>query len=206
MPLAGINGIIIDLMRRTEGYSAVGAAHKHHVGCVSARRPHTGQHINVVVGRPTGAIDRQEQHSIQTCRIYPTTREVAAHIDVLGYLVKSRCLASDLRIARANTGKAVKAVPFSADKEIAVRVHVERPVCGRIVQRRNGDGSLPRHPAVRGALEFHDARVIAVNPIACLVLESVTRAVRLINREPLFIAAFCEAVRLKLCPGLTAVS
>ena len=63
MPLARIDGIVIDLVWRAEGQSAVGAAHKHHVGRAAPGRQHTGQHVNVVVGRAAGAINRQEQHS-----------------------------------------------------------------------------------------------------------------------------------------------
>src|SRR4029077_12649515 len=87
------------------------------------------EHIDVIVSRATGMIDRQEQHSIQTCGIYPPTSQVATHIDVLGYLVKHRCLIPDLSIARANTGETIEGAPFSADKEITFRVHIERPVC-----------------------------------------------------------------------------
>ncbi len=138
-------------------------------------------------------INRQEQHPIQTCRVYPTTRQVAAHIDVLGYVVKSRCLAPDLRIARANAGKGV---PFSADKKIAVRIHIERPVCG---PAWNNDWSLPGNPAVGRALEL-DAVAATINSVARLILESVARTAGLIDGKPLLVTATCEAVRLKLCP------
>ena len=121
-----IDWVVIDPVRRAKSQSTVCAAHEHHIGCASARRQHTRQHINVIVSRAARAINRQEQHPIQTCRIYPTTIQVAAHIDVLGYVVKGRCLAPNLRVARANAGKGV---PFAADKKIAVGIHIERPVC-----------------------------------------------------------------------------
>ena len=93
-------------------------------------------------------------------------------------------MAPDLRIARANAGKAVQ-VPFSADKEIAVRIHIERPVCRR---GWNNDWGLPGDPAVGRALEL-DAAAATVSSVARLILESVTWAVGLIDREPLLVAA-----------------
>jgi hypothetical protein len=41
--------IVIDPVRRAESQSPVRAADEHHVGCASAGRFHTGEHINVVV-------------------------------------------------------------------------------------------------------------------------------------------------------------
>src|SRR5258708_4426009 len=202
MPLTQVNGIVIDLMWRTERYSPVGAAYKHHIGCASALRHHTRQHINVIISRATGAINRQEQHSIQTCGIYPPTSQVATHIDVLGYLVKSRCLVPDLRIARANTGEAVEGAPFSADKKIAVGVHIERPVCWL---GWNNDRGLPGDPAVGRALEL-DAAAATISSVARLILESVPRTAGLIDGKPLLVATTREALGLKPCPGLTAVS
>src|SRR5206468_1871731 len=199
MPLAGIKWIVVDLVWRTEGYSPVGAAHKHNVGCASARRHHTRQHINVIVSRATGAINRQEQLPIKPRGIYPPTRQVAAHIDVLGYLVKARCLVPDLRIARANAGKGV---PFSADKEIAVGIHIERPVCR---PGWNNDWGLPGDPAVGRALEL-DAAAATVKSVARLILESVPRTAGLIDGEPFLVAATRQPVGLQFCPGLTAVS
>ena len=60
VPLAGINRIVIDLDRRAKRCSVVRTARKHHVGCVSPRRYHAGQHVNIVVSRATGTINRQE--------------------------------------------------------------------------------------------------------------------------------------------------
>ena len=141
--------IIVDSYRRAKGQPAVGATDKHHFSESTARRPHTRQHVNVIVSQAARAINRQEQHSIQACGIYPPTRQVAAHVDVLGYLVKSRCLVPDLRIARANAGKGVEGAPFSADKEIAVRVHIECPVCR---PGWNNDWVLPGDPDVGRSL------------------------------------------------------
>ena len=202
MPLARVNRIVIDLKRRAKGQSAVGAACEHYIGRAASGRHYAGQHVNVIVSRATGTIDRQEQHSIQTCGIYPPTRQVAAHVDVLGYLVKARCLVPDLRIARANAGKAVQGAPFSADKEIAVRVHIERPVCR---PGWNNDRGLPGDPAVGRALEL-DAAAATISSVARLILESVPRTAGLIDGKPLLVATTREALGLKPCPGLTAVS
>ena len=47
-------------MRRTKGRPAVGAAHEHHVGRASPARHHTVQHVNVVVSRAAGVVNREE--------------------------------------------------------------------------------------------------------------------------------------------------
>ena len=60
MPLAGINRVVVDLDWRAEGRSVVRAAHEHHVGCASPRRNNAGQHVNVIVGWTTGAINCKE--------------------------------------------------------------------------------------------------------------------------------------------------
>jgi hypothetical protein len=99
MPLAGINRVVIDLMRRAESLPAIGAARKHHVGRASARRLHTCQHINVVVRRAAGAINCQEGLSCKSAWIYiPTKNQEAAEIN-WGNSVKSRCLPAKLGIA-----------------------------------------------------------------------------------------------------------
>ena len=59
MPLIR-KAVVINPVRRAEGEPAVGAAHKHHVGRRSPGRHYAGQHVNVVVSRATGAINRQE--------------------------------------------------------------------------------------------------------------------------------------------------
>jgi hypothetical protein len=146
-------------------------------------------------------INRQEQHSIQTGGIYPPTSQVAAHIDVLGYLVKDRCLVPDLSIARTNTGEAVNRTTLSANKKVAVGVHVERPVCWL---GWNNDWGLPSDPAVGRSLEL-DAAPATISSVARLILESVPWTAGLIDGEPLLVAAARQPVSLKLCPGLTAV-
>ena len=60
MPLGGVDAIVIDPLRRAEGKSAVRATDKHHIGSRSPGRQSTEQHVNIVVGRTAGAVDREE--------------------------------------------------------------------------------------------------------------------------------------------------
>src|SRR5206468_2235568 len=141
-------------------------------------------HVNVVVRRSTGAIDGEEYHSIQPCWIDPSATEEATHVNGSAS-VKSWRLAPDLRIARAHAKEA--AGSFPADKQVAICIHVERSVYRRV---RNNNRRLPGDTAVDGTLELHPAAA-TVNAVVCLVLEPVSRAVRLIDREPLLVAAAC---------------
>ena len=198
MPLARVNGIVINLVGCAEGQSIVGAAREHHVGGAASWRHYARQHVNVVVSGTTGAINRQEQHSGKSTWIdSPAKNEVAAHVH-RGYPVKSRCLVPNLRIARTD---AVKGVAFSADKNIAVRVHIECPVHRAI---GNGNWTLPGNAAVGRALELH-AAAATVNAVVCLVLKPVPRAVGLIDGEPFLIAAARALFTREQRPGLTAV-
>jgi hypothetical protein len=81
MPVSLEVGVIIDPHGRAEGQSAVGAARKHYIGCAAPGREDACQHVNVVVCRAAGAINRQEAHSIQASRVYSAAAEVAAHVD-----------------------------------------------------------------------------------------------------------------------------
>jgi hypothetical protein len=60
MPMSLEVGVIIDPHGRAERQPAVGAAHKHYIGCASPGRQDACQHVNVVVTRAAGAINRQE--------------------------------------------------------------------------------------------------------------------------------------------------
>src|SRR5213592_679818 len=104
MPLGGVDTIVIDPVRRAEGQSTVCAARKHHVGCVSPGRLHTGQHVNVVVSCAAGVVNRKEQLPTKSYSIYPALNDAATEVNS-GVPVKSRCLASDLCVARANAAK-----------------------------------------------------------------------------------------------------
>src|SRR5438445_12267782 len=98
VPLARVDGIVVDPERRAKGLPVIGAAHKHHVGRASPGRHHAGQHVNVIVRGRAGSVNSQEQLSIESCWIDSPATEVATHVD-WGYSVKSWCLAPDLRIA-----------------------------------------------------------------------------------------------------------
>ena len=125
VPLARVDGIVVDPERRAKGLPVIGAAHKHHVGRVSPGRHHAGQHVNVIVSRAAGAINRQEQLSIQSCWIDSPATDVATHVDG-GASVKSWRLARDLCIARALAKELAES--FAADKQVAIGVYVQRSV------------------------------------------------------------------------------
>jgi hypothetical protein len=125
MPVVLKIGVVIDPNRRAEGQSAICAAHKHHIGRSSARRLHACQHIDVVMTLTARMIDRQEQLTVEAGGIYRAAGEEAAHIN-RGNLIKNRRLIPDLRVARANAIKHVVKVAFAANKEISIRVDVQR--------------------------------------------------------------------------------
>src|SRR5438874_998537 len=168
MPFAGIDRIVIDPLRCAEACPAIGAAGEHHVGRATSGRHHTGQHIDVVDSRTTGAINRQEQLSVQSCWVDSPTTDGATHVD-WSDLIKNRRLAPDLRIARALAIKRGASAP-ATDKKVAVGGHIERSIYRPV---RNIDRRLPGCPAVGGALEFH-AAAATVNTVVCLVLEAVS--------------------------------
>jgi len=60
VPLGGVDAIVIDPQRGAESQSAVRATDKHHIGSRSPGRQSTEQHVNIVVGRTAGAVDREE--------------------------------------------------------------------------------------------------------------------------------------------------
>src|SRR5262249_26540544 len=95
----------------------------------------------------------------------------------------------------------IKSVPFSTDKDIAVCVHIERPVHWPI---RDNNRRLPTGSAVRGALKLHPAAA-AINAIVCLVLKTVTRSAGFIDREPFLVAAAAASLTREQRPGLAAV-
>src|ERR1041385_297038 len=113
MPFAGIDHVVIDSLRCAEGRAAVGAAHKHHVGGAPPVRHHARQHIDVVVRRAAGAIDRQEYLSVQSRWVDSPAPEEATHVD-RSASVKGRRLGRDLRIARALAKEGAES--FAADK------------------------------------------------------------------------------------------
>ena len=91
-----------------------------------------------------------------------------------------------LCIGRAN---AVKRAPSSANKEVAVGVHVKRSGIGRV---GNINRSLPGDAAVGGPAEFSDVASEEAGPK--LVLEPMPCAVGLIYGEPLLVASVRASV------------
>jgi hypothetical protein len=85
--------IVIDRVRRAESQSTVGAANEHYVGCRSPRRLQTGQHINVVVSQPAGAVNREEDLTSQAFGINRARIQQAATKVNSGVSVKRGCLA-----------------------------------------------------------------------------------------------------------------
>ena len=62
VPLVLVNWIVVNPVRSAEGYSAVGAAHEHHVcTIVGTEWLHAGHHINVIVSQSARPIHRQER-------------------------------------------------------------------------------------------------------------------------------------------------
>ena len=175
----------------------MGAPYKHYISGASSRWHHAREHVDVVIRRATGVIDCQEQHPGKPHAIDSTATENATHVDGC-YLVKNRCLITDLRVARPNT---IKGVPFSAYKNLAVRVHIERTVHRPV---GNTDWTLPGYSAVGRALELHSATA-TVNAVVRLVLESVTRTVGLVDSKPLLISSSRAAFAGEQCPGLAAI-
>ena len=91
--------IVIDPMWGAEGQPTIGTAYKHHVGCRSPGWFHAGQHVNVVVSRAAGVVDRQERLPGKPSRIdRAAENQLATHVN-LRHLVKGRCLVTKLRVA-----------------------------------------------------------------------------------------------------------
>ena len=182
MPLGGIDAIVIDPQRCAEGESAVGAAHKHHVGRRSPGRLHTGQHVDVVVSRAAGAVNRQEHLPTKSYSIYPTLNDGATEANN-GVSVESWCLPSNLRVARTLAAKRRAPAP-TTNKKVAVRIYIERSIYWAV---RDDNRTLPGDTAVSGALKYR-AAVIAIGVVISLVLKAMSWAVGLVDGEPLFVA------------------
>jgi hypothetical protein len=135
MPFVLIDRIVIDSHRGTESYSAVSAVHKHYI-CPArgAGSPHRAKHVNVVIGARTRSVYAQEDLPCQTVRVdwFRCKSQAAAKIDLRALIERWRHI-SILCVARANAPKRVaKAGVDTADKKIAVRIHVERSKCGQV--------------------------------------------------------------------------
>src|SRR5438045_5679652 len=151
MPLTMVDGIVIDSVRCAEASSAVGAAHEHHVcSAGSASWLHTCQHVNVIVCRATGTVQRQEYLSRQPFWIYqPARKDAAAEVDCSN-LIKSWNEAPVLCVTRANAPKLASLIA-AADEEIAAGVHIE---CSPDRLVRNIDRIHPWKPAGGGTAKL----------------------------------------------------
>src|ERR1043166_9809200 len=111
MPFVRINRIVVYLHWRTKCCSVIGTPHKHYVGRASPGWHHASQHVNVVVSCGAGMVDRQETLSPKPVWIdSPETTDHATHVD-LSDLIKHRCLASELRVARTHAIKWAESLP-----------------------------------------------------------------------------------------------
>jgi hypothetical protein len=64
VPLVLVDRIVIDPMRRAKGYAAIGATGEHHISPIAGTgRYDTGHHINIIVSRHPGMVDRDERLS-----------------------------------------------------------------------------------------------------------------------------------------------
>jgi len=128
-------------------------------------------------------IDRQEHLATKSYSIDPTLDDGATEANS-GVSVKSWCLPSNLRVARTLAAKRRAPAP-TTNKKVAVRIHIERSIYRRI---GNNDRRLPGDTAVSGALKYR-AAVIAIGVVISLVLKAMSRAVGLIDGEPLLVAS-----------------
>ena len=182
MPFIG-KAIVVDSVRRAESQPAVCAADEHHIGCASTGWFHASYDVNVVVRRTPGVVNCEEHHSTKADSVDPALNKAAAETNS-GVSVKSRCLSSELRVAGADTAKCCAPAP-STNKNVAIGIYVEAPVYRRI---RNRDRALPGNTAICRALECR-VGASAVGRIVCLILKSVPRSVRFVDRQPLLVAA-----------------
>ena len=199
MPFVLINRIVVDTLRGAEGLSAVGTPHEHHVGSVgSAGWLHARHDVNIVIRAGARTVHRQEKHPSQSGRIYVAGEiKIAAKVD-RSALVERRGDGAVSGIARANAPDLARVYVYPADKENPVRIDVGGSPLGRV---GNEDWIHPGHAAIGGTAEL-PAAVIIPRGAPRLVLESVTRAVRVIYRKPLLVASRRGS---KIGPSLTAV-
>ena len=198
MPLARVNRIVINPVWRAESESAVGAANEHDVG--PPTRAHARQHVNVVVSRATGAVNRQEHLAGQPARINRAAKNgAAAHVDCSD-LVKCRRNIWVLRIGRTNAPETAPLVS-AANVEVAVAGYIECPPDRTV---RNVNWSLPRRSAISRTAEFSGGASEEASPK--LVLETMTHAGGgPIEIKPFLVAAVRGSVWRPLRPRLSAV-
>src|SRR4030095_14881740 len=175
---------------------------EHHVGpAAETGRLDRREHVNVIVSGATGAVRRQEYLPYPPSGIYrPAKNHAAAKVN-RSYLVKTWCDGRVLCVTRANAPKLAAGVS-TADKEVAVGVHVEPSQWGIVgdINRSLPGGATIDGPAELSGVASEDARC----PI--LILETVTHAGGgAIDREPLLVATATASLAREQRPGLAAV-
>ena len=186
MPFVG-GSVVIDTNRRGEAGAAVGAARNHYIGAIAvAGRADTAQHVNVVVCGTAGTVHCHENLRGQSSWIYIATDPHTPQIH-LSDLFKGWRLIAKLRVTGADAPKSDVNQILSADEQIAVGIHVSRPMYHPM---RNVDWSLPGHAAVCGTTKFARAARIVARPV--LVMKPVTWPAGLINCKPLLVASACS--------------
>jgi hypothetical protein len=156
VPLIMVDWIIIDSDRRAKGLAAVGAPRKHHVSAVaSTERYHTGKHVNVVICPRT--IHSNERLTAKPYSIYSALDKVTTQVHG-NVLIETWRDAWILCVRRA---KAVKRAASSANKQIAVNVHLKRSGVGKIGR---ADRTLPGHSAIEGAVECAEVASKELSP------------------------------------------
>src|SRR4030095_12950416 len=122
--LALVVDVIINADRCAEGESAVGAPCQHYLCGALTVRHHTGQHVNIVVGRRPGAVYHDECLAAKSYAIDSALNKKATQINQ-SILVKGWCLASVLRIGRAKASELAAKI-LAADKKITIGIDVQR--------------------------------------------------------------------------------
>src|SRR6266404_4272647 len=143
MPLVG-GSIVVDANGGAEAGAAVGAPRNHYIGAIGvAGRSHTAQHVDVVVCRTPGAVNRQKYLAYEASRVDRPTNHAASHVHRRD-LIKGWRLVPNLCVARANAPEAASAIS-AADEEIAVSSNVECSPPGRV---RKTERTLPCDPGI----------------------------------------------------------
>ena len=176
-------------MRGAEGQPAVGAANEHDVGS-AAGRANAGDHVNVVVSRAPGPVNRQKHLPGQSARVDRAAINGApAHVDCSDLIKCGRDIWV-LRVSRTNTPE-VAAFVSAANVEVAVAGYIECPPDRTV---RNVDWSLPRRSAIGGTTEFSGVASEEASPK--LVLETMAHAGGgPIEIKPFLVAAVRGSVR-----------
>src|SRR5215475_10485774 len=116
MPLVRIHRIVVDSMRSTKRCTTISTAGEHYVGAISPEGTNTGYHVNVIVSRPAGAVDRNENLARESAWIDSASKNQAAtHIDCCD-LVKCRRNTGILCVTRPNAPKAATGIPAANEK------------------------------------------------------------------------------------------